>query len=329
MPYAGFTPLCGSGAPAAPPGYNVPARAPPAAASVAPRRSDWRAESGGVQVGASTNTDRSSAAELRRTYLDADEVAMMRAMARIDGDDAARRKGNQFSQSNRSRIQAQLEAKAAQGLVPADPHAQHLSRKAQAANYTTISQRGINVPRVGLRSMGPRPPPIAYVPHRPTQEEIAMTHNNYERPLAPLGVPTRSSDERKDELATKNQFFGKSAALKSNAACHARLGCQSQRGVRPTVGCRSSAAPEEVLAEGGGACAGAPRHGRRARQLGTQAPPKNEQEELRGQIADEVAERQAFLDEMRAMGKAGAFEAQINAQIAERMDDLRRLDRLE
>ena len=90
---------------------------------------------------------------------------------------------------------------------------------------------------------------------------------------------------------------------------------------------RLVAAPEEVLAEGGGPSAG-PRHGRRAKQSGAQAAPKNEQEELRGQIADEVAERQTFLDSMRAMGKGAEFEAQISAQIAERMDDLRRLDKL-
>ena len=70
-----------------------------------------------------------------------------------------------------------------------------------------------------------------------------------------------------------------------------------------------------------------PRHGRRAGQAAA-AGGGSEEETLRGQIADEVADRQAWLDDMRALGKAAPYEEQIQAQIAERMDDLRRLDKL-
>lgn len=219
---------------------------------------------------------------------------MDRAIARISGNDTARQTGNQYSQTNRSRITAQLAAKASQGLVPQDPHAQHLARKAKMANYTSITERGISVPRVGVRTMGPMPPPVLFVPHRQTYDEIAEAQHNFERPKAPPGVPTRSSDEKREELATRNAFFGKT--------------------------------PEEVLAEKDGA----PRHGRRSGQGSAPAggAAKSEEEELRAQIADEVAERQQFLDDMRTLGKANEYEAQINAQIAERLDDLKRLDKL-
>ena len=47
---------------------------------------------------------------LRSTYVDADEAAMKRALARIDGDGASRRAGNAFSRTNRSRIQSRLDS---------------------------------------------------------------------------------------------------------------------------------------------------------------------------------------------------------------------------
>lgn len=212
---------------------------------------------------------------------------MTRALARLNGDDPGRRLGNQYSQANRGRVQAMLEAKAAQGLVPQDPHEQHLARKQRAAGYTTISQRAVNVPRVGVHARPPPPPPVAYVPHRRTRDEIADATGGFERERAPPGVPTRSSDERKDELAMRNQFHGRTA--------------------------------EEVLA-----MSGPPKERR--------APAKkeeSEEEELRGKIADEVAERQAWLDDMRALGKAAEFEAQIQGEIAERLHDLKRLDALQ
>eukprot|EP00966_Prymnesium_polylepis_P257245 5942591-Prymnesium_polylepis.1 len=112
---------------------------------------------------------------------------MMRAMARISGDDSARRTGNRYSQGNRTRVQKMLEEKAAQGLMPQDPHTQHLARKAKAANYTTISERGINVPRVGVRTMGPMPPAVLFVPHRKTHDEILEENDHFERPQAPPG----------------------------------------------------------------------------------------------------------------------------------------------
>uniref|UniRef100_A0A7S4F5R9 Uncharacterized protein n=2 Tax=Chrysotila carterae TaxID=13221 RepID=A0A7S4F5R9_CHRCT len=53
------------------------------------------------------------------------------------------------------------------------------------------------------------PPPIAFVPHRRTRGEIREEHNNFERDRPPAYVPTKSSDERKAELALRNEFHGK------------------------------------------------------------------------------------------------------------------------
>jgi len=76
-----------------------------------------------------------------------------------------------------------------------------------------------------------------------------------------------------------------------------------------------------------------PKHGRRAAVPGAAAPrpqPERSAESmLRGQIADEIAERQEFLETMRAMGKGAEHEAKLTGEIAERMQDLKALDRLE
>lgn len=254
---------------------------------------------------------------------------MMRAIARIDGDDKARRVGNRYSQTNRSRVQAELEAKAAQGLVPQDPHALHLARKAQAANYKSISERAIPVPRVGVVTSGARLPPVAFIPHRPTRDEIAAANGGFERPLAPPGKPTKSSDERKDELAMRNQFYGRT--------------------------------PEEVLAQAASSSAAAAVPRRRPNK----APAKADETELRNKIADEIAEarqshrastldncraripqlhglllvqllcslppclqRQSWLDKMRELGQSDAYEHQMKVEIAERLKELEKLDRL-
>ena len=49
---------------------------------------------------------------------------------------------------------------------------------------------------------------------------------------------------------------------------------------------------------------------------------------LRAQIADEIAERQHFLDEMASLGRRGdkSLLAQLRGEIAERVRDLARLD---
>jgi len=55
----------------------------------------------------------------------------------------------------------------------------------------------------------------------------------------------------------------------------------------------------------------------------------SQEQELRAAIADEIAERQQFLDSMRGAGRGGEHEATIEAQISERLADLATLDRLE
>ena len=50
---------------------------------------------------------------------------------------------------------------------------------------------------------------------------------------------------------------------------------------------------------------------------------------LRQQIEEEVAERQEFLDAMRAMGRGAEHEAVISGEIRDRLNDLKALDRLE
>lgn len=58
------------------------------------------------------------------------------------------------------------------------------------------------------------------------------------------------------------------------------------------------------------------------------APPRPRREEdvLREKVVMEIAERQSFLDTMRAAGKGAEHEDAIKAQIAERMRDLKTLD---
>ena len=70
-----------------------------------------------------------------------------------------------------------------------------------------------------------------------------------------------------------------------------------------------------------------PEEGFDAAPVAAAAPPA--ERALRAQIADEIAERQEFLQSMRAMGRAGDHEAKITGEIAERLRDLKDLDRLE
>ena len=95
------------------------------------------------------------------------------------------------------------------GLTPLDPLEQHELQRKLAAGYTIVSERAVPVPRVGLRAPMPRPAPIDYVPRRKGEEEIRWEFDNFETPQAPAGRPVRSNDERKDELALRNQFYGR------------------------------------------------------------------------------------------------------------------------
>ena len=93
---------------------------------------------------------RSQPAHCRDTYVDAEEAAMRRAMARLGGEDKARRVGQRYSEVNRTKIQNHLQEQAALGLVPMRPDEVDAARKQQASTYKSNSERGINVPRVGL-----------------------------------------------------------------------------------------------------------------------------------------------------------------------------------
>lgn len=121
---------------------------------------------------------------------------------------------------------------------------------------------------------------VDFVPHRRTGDEIREANDNFEPVAPPLYRPTKSSDERKDELATRNQFYGKT--------------------------------PQEILAD-------APA----ARPVAKGPAPS-----LRHQIEDEIAERHDFLDAMRNLGQAKEHESRIKGEVAERMQDLRRLEQL-
>eukprot|EP00307_Rebecca_sp_RCC1486_P005489 CAMPEP_0119416546 /NCGR_PEP_ID=MMETSP1335-20130426/13223_1 /TAXON_ID=259385 /ORGANISM="Chrysoculter rhomboideus, Strain RCC1486" /LENGTH=233 /DNA_ID=CAMNT_0007441675 /DNA_START=9 /DNA_END=710 /DNA_ORIENTATION=- len=63
------------------------------------------------------------------------------------------------------------------------------------------------------------------------------------------------------------------------------------------------------------------------------APPprlseRDEAQQLADAITGEIEERQAFLEEMSALGKRDAYEAQIKGEIAVRIKELERVDRL-
>ena len=93
---------------------------------------------------------------------------MRRAMQRLNGDDQAWKVGNNYSQQNRARTQARLNAMKAEGIVPMKPLDEETMRKKQEANTKaprTISERAIRVPRVGV--MAPqRRPLVDCLPHR-------------------------------------------------------------------------------------------------------------------------------------------------------------------
>ncbi|EOD04230.1 hypothetical protein EMIHUDRAFT_244599 [Emiliania huxleyi CCMP1516] len=117
----------------------------------------------------------------------------------------------------------------------------------------------------------------------------------YERERAPPGLPTQSSDEKKAALAAQNARAGKS---------------------------ESEAAEEKLSDEAAVAAARAAR----ARPAGV-ASEEQQAAGLRAQIADEIAERQHFLDEMAALGRGDkSLLAQLRGEIAERVRDLARLD---
>lgn len=152
-------------------------------------------------------------AALRSTFVDKEEAAMLRAMARLNGDEQkSRDRGNNFSSANRKVAEQRQKEAAAMGLSPLDPLEQHeLQRKLEAKQKAPVktSERAVRVPRVGQPGFRPRPAPIDYVVTRKKEEDIRQEWDNFETPQAPPGMPVRSGDERKDELALRNQFNGK------------------------------------------------------------------------------------------------------------------------
>lgn len=69
----------------------------------------------------------------------------------------------------------------------------------------------------------------------------------------------------------------------------------------------------------------------------TESPPvrvpvvrteREQAQQLADEIAAEIEERQAFLEEMSALGKRDAYEAQIKGEVAVRLKELERIDRL-
>ena len=95
------------------------------------------------------------------------------------------------------------------GLTAMDPLEQHEMQRRLAAGYTKVSERAVPVPRVGLGAPRPRAALIDIIPHRKAEEEIRQEFDNFATPSAPHGAPVRSRDDKKDELALRNQFYGK------------------------------------------------------------------------------------------------------------------------
>ena len=289
MPYSGFKPLVGGG-----PQHASAASGRPGLASATKTGLVPTAKAGDDGADPALAA-RSSTAALRSTFVDKEEAAMLRAMQRLNGDNAGKCAGNSFSATNRTKIKAQSEQAASMGLVPLDPHEQHEMHRKMEAGYTTISQRAVRVPRVGQgdRQLRARPAPIEYISHRKSEEEIRYETHNFAQPQAPVGHVVASSDEKREELAKRFEFNG-------------RL-------------------PAEIVADGR-APLGKPR---RPAGGGSVGGGSSEHSELRVQIETEVQERQEFLDNMRALGHGKEHEAVIHGEIRDRLADLKVLDRLE
>ena len=198
-PYSGFKPLVGGGA----------QRPAPAARPIAHTRTGLSASATAANSASDPLHERSSTPALRSTFVDKEEAAMLRAMARLNGNETIKRTGNSYSQANRAKIKARADEAAALGLVPLDPKEQHeLSRRLQAG-YTSMSERAVTVPKVGRPALRERPTPVECVPHRRNEQDIRLAHDNFSRPSAPRYKPFESADDKKDALALRNQFNGR------------------------------------------------------------------------------------------------------------------------
>ena len=226
---------------------------------------------------------------------------MLRAMARLNRDsDKAKALGNTFSGTNRAKQAARAKEAKEMGLTPMDPLEQHELQRKMNAGYTKISERGVRVPKVGRGDahLRPRPAMIDYIPRRRGEEDIREEFDNFEIPQAPPGAPFQSSDEKKDELAERNQF-----AIEL-----------------PGGGTKGRTA-KEVLAT-------APKPTEEDMRAAAEATARADRP-LRDQIADEIAERQEFMSNMQALGGLDRdTQARIHSEIAERMQDLNTLEKL-
>lgn len=210
------------------------------------------AETGGtvLYTGNDRNTAKTNVSALLRISMVTSAEAMMRHALRRIGGDESRRIGQSFSDANRAHFHAAaLESRrGARGSI--NTPSRERTRDVVACR---TSDRCIAVPRVGQPARPKLPPPIFTAPRRKTADEIHAAQGERERP--PAYVPTVSREEKKDDLATRLQFGGRT--------------------------------PAEVLA-------GAPPRGRqRALELEQQAEHARH---LRDEIADEIMERQAFLE---------------------------------
>ena len=174
--YTGFKPLVGGGAQRAP----LPTRP---MGSVGPSGGP-----SGLRPEAATSDPepRPHDAALRSTFVDKEEAAMLRAMARLNGDEQkSRGLGNRYSQKNVAKQRARAQEAAAMGLSAMDPLEQHELQRKLAAGYTKVSERAVPVPRVGLGARRQRPALIDIIPHRKAEDEIREEFDNLRRGRAP------------------------------------------------------------------------------------------------------------------------------------------------
>ena len=147
-----------------------------------------------------------------------------------------------------------------------------------------MSQRAVRVPRVGMGA--PRAAAAGRLRAAPADARRDCGADRHDgRPVLedaqlPVYVPTQSAEERKEELALRNQFKGRT--------------------------------PEEIVA----AQRTAPQLFPRGRFGAAESPgtERRSYQVLHDQIADEIAERQRFIDSMRALGKVGQHELRIKTR---------------
>lgn len=151
---------------------------------------------------------------------------MQRAMQRLNGDDQQRKVGNSYSQQNRARTQARLNAMKSEGIVPMKPRDEETMRKKQEADAKaprTISERAIRVPRVGVTPAPQRRPLVDCLPKRRGEVEIRANEGNFVRPAAPPGAIVRSSDSRIDCMLKRPLWALPKFGACASSGCAGRL----------------------------------------------------------------------------------------------------------